>query len=648
MNLGRIFRPSRRPQAKAGSLQFAAAAFVVLVCLVILGLDAVDLSHARQKEIEDARQETSNLARSLTQHAEDIFRTADASIVGVVNRLQMDGVSPASLRQLGKIMAARLAMVPALGNWLIVDETGACLAAGRPLPPQECKTLERGNVEYHRAYPEEAAHVGVPMQDASGAWLIPLSRRFERPDGSFGGIVVAGVSIEYFQHFYDTFKIGEHGAILLATVDGTLLVRRPFAVNNIGRDLHTSSFFRNFLSRNRSGDVEITSLTDGVTRFNSYRHVEGYPLAVSVAFASDEVLAPWRAELRARLWRTAALILVLGALGMWLTRQIRKHQRLEDAYHKASTTLRVLTDNSTDLIIQLGPRMERVYVSPASEVLLGYTPEEMLGHRTDDILYPEDRALWETVFGEASVAQTGDLQATYRVFHKDGRLIWVEVNRRRLRDGEGFVIATRNVTRRKAMEGELAEAYRRLELLAREDGLTSLANRRHFDMVLDTEFRRARRDGSVLSLIMIDVDKFKLYNDRYGHPAGDSCLRDVAGALKTLPSRPGDLVARYGGEEMVIVLPNTPPSGAVAMAERARHAVRALAIPHADHDAKIVTISLGVASLTPDSGIDDIAGLMEAADRALYRAKESGRDRVCLAAQSQPQDTALSIAATGD
>lgn len=533
MNPGRIFfRPSWRPQANAGSLQFAAAAFVVLVCFVIVGLDVVDLSHARQKEIAAARQETSNLARSLTQHAEDIFRTADASIVGVVNRLQMDGVSPASLQQLGKIMAARLAMVPSLVNWLIVDDTGACLAAGRPLRPQDCETLDRGNVEYHRTHPEAAAYIGAPMQDGSGAWLVPFSRRIERPDGSFDGIVVAGISIDYFQRFYDTFNIGKHGAILLAKIDGTLLVRRPFEARNIGRDLHKSSFFRDYLSRNRNGDVEITSNTDGVTRFNSYRHIDGYPLAVSVAFASDEVLAPWRAELRARLWRTGALVLVLGALGMWLTRQIRKHQRLEDAYHKASTTLRVLTDNSTDLIIQIGSDMQRIYVSPASQTLLGYTPEEMLGHRTDDILYPEDRAVWETAFGEASAARTDDVQATYRVFRKDGRLIWVEVNRRRLADDKGFVIVTRNVTRRKEMEGELAEAYRRLELLAREDALTSLANRRHFDLVLDTEFRRAQRDGSVLSLIMIDVDKFKLYNDRYGHPAGDACLRDVAGALK--------------------------------------------------------------------------------------------------------------------
>ncbi|HEX3863271.1 MAG TPA: diguanylate cyclase [Stellaceae bacterium] len=636
---------TRRPswwRLKSGfPLHFGAPAFVVLVCLVIIGSEGFGLYAQRQKEMADARQETSNLARSLSQHAGDTFRTADASIVGAAHRLQMDGVSAESVDQLTKIMNARLAMFPALANWLIVGNAAGCLATGRPLQPADCATIAADSVDYYRTHADDTAHLGAPMPDASGGWLIPLSRRFNNPDGSFAGVIVAAISGRYFQSFYDTFKLGEHGAILLAMVNGTLLVRRPFEARNVGRDLHNSSLFRTYLTQSPNGDVEIRSSTDGVTRLNSYRRIDGYPLVVSVAFASADILKPWRAAVRSQLTRTGALVFIVGALGMWLAWQIRTRQRLEAAYHKATAALRELAESSTDLIVQVSPKMERVYVSPASRRLLGYEPEEMLGHRTDDILYPDDRALWEKAFGDVSARQDTDIRATYRVFRKDGKVIWVEVNRRHLADDEGFVIATRDVTERKEVEEQLAEANRQLELIANEDALTTLANRRHFDVTLDTEFRRAQRDGSILSVIMIDVDKFKLFNDRYGHPAGDDCLRDVGGVLKQLPRRPGDLVARYGGEELVIVLPNTPASGAVAMAERARAAVRSLGIAHEGNQAKIVTISLGVASLVSESGITSAAELMQAADRALYAAKEGGRDRVCLATEAIPKPLAI-------
>ena len=131
---------------------------------------------------------------------------------------------------------------------------------------------------------------------------------------------------------------------------------------------------------------------------------------------------------------------------------------------------------------------------------------------------------------------------------------------------------------------------------------------------------------------MIDVDCFKLFNDSYGHPAGDHCLQEIARVLDELPGRPGDLVARYGGEEMAIILPNTPPAGALNVAERARLAVRGLAMTHERNAPKIVTISLGVASATPDSGIATPEDLIKTADGALYHAKESGRDKACHAA----------------
>jgi diguanylate cyclase (GGDEF)-like protein len=168
-----------------------------------------------------------------------------------------------------------------------------------------------------------------------------------------------------------------------------------------------------------------------------------------------------------------------------------------------------------------------------------------------------------------------------------------------------------------------------LESLAMLDGLTNIPNRRRFDEHLDSEWKRAARAGAPLSILMIDIDFFKHYNDNYGHGAGDVCLRKVAGALSTAVVRPGDLVARYGGEEFVVLLPETAESGAVQIAERLRESVMNLKIPHAHSSAgTFVTVSIGVASGTPN-GDATSTGIHEQADRELYRAKESGRNRVC-------------------
>ncbi len=174
----------------------------------------------------------------------------------------------------------------------------------------------------------------------------------------------------------------------------------------------------------------------------------------------------------------------------------------------------------------------------------------------------------------------------------------------------------------------LEEANRQLTDLSHRDALTGIANRRHFETVLDSEWRRAARTGSPLSLLMADVDSFKAYNDTYGHPAGDACLKQVAYALQSGLRRAGDLLARYGGEEFVVILPDMPLDQAAAMAEELRLRLRAMQIPHAAaFSAPVVTVSFGAAVCRPQEG-GTPAGLVAAADRALYRAKKAGRNRV--------------------
>ncbi len=176
------------------------------------------------------------------------------------------------------------------------------------------------------------------------------------------------------------------------------------------------------------------------------------------------------------------------------------------------------------------------------------------------------------------------------------------------------------------MSTQLTAVNRELELLSRQDALTRIANRRYFDSYLAQELKRAVRQKSDLSLILIDVDHFKRYNDRYGHQPGDDCLRQVATALAAVCRRPADLAARYGGEEFAVILPDTSLAGAIVLADSLRLAVAQLAIPHADSDvSKVVTMSQGIVSLVPDAQATP-EQLIECADQALYRAKQKGRD----------------------
>jgi diguanylate cyclase (GGDEF)-like protein len=180
---------------------------------------------------------------------------------------------------------------------------------------------------------------------------------------------------------------------------------------------------------------------------------------------------------------------------------------------------------------------------------------------------------------------------------------------------------------------EVEAANARLAQLAREDGLTGVANRRTFDAALDEEWRRARRSGTALSLIILDIDSFKAYNDRNGHQAGDACLRAVAQAVAQSHRRAGELVARYGGEELAVVLPGVSREGALSEAEGLRRRVLELAIPHPGSSvAPVVTLSAGVACAEPAKR-GDTAELVAAADRALYLAKQRGRNRV----EGEPQ-----------
>ena len=177
---------------------------------------------------------------------------------------------------------------------------------------------------------------------------------------------------------------------------------------------------------------------------------------------------------------------------------------------------------------------------------------------------------------------------------------------------------------------KLDTANQELKRLSASDGLTGIANRRLFDETMSREWRRARRTSTGISLMMCDVDYFKRFNDTYGHQAGDDCLRQVASTIAKHMERSTDLAARYGGEEFAVIMPDSTIGGALFVAEKIRHGIHGLNIPHAGSPHGRVTLSIGIARSIPDE-VDPPEDLINAADKALYQAKEDGRDLVCRA-----------------
>jgi diguanylate cyclase (GGDEF)-like protein/PAS domain S-box-containing protein len=294
---------------------------------------------------------------------------------------------------------------------------------------------------------------------------------------------------------------------------------------------------------------------------------------------------------------------------------------------------RLLSDHSCDVIARVNADGRFFYVSPSVREVLGWEPEALIGRPWSAFVDRDDRKR----IGDAQRNDPSGIVAnTFRCRRKDGSYAWVEARTRLIRDARTgavreFVSNVRDITRQKQAEDELAALAAELARLADTDSLTGLANRRGLDQLLEKAGRRAVRDARPLAVLMLDVDWFKQFNDRYGHQRGDDVLKRVAAAIEGCLRRPGDVAGRYGGEEFMVVLPDTDAGGARNVAEAIRGAVQGLNIGHADSPDGLMTVSIGVAASVPadERGWCD---LVHAADKALYAAKAQGRNRIEAAA----------------
>jgi diguanylate cyclase (GGDEF)-like protein/PAS domain S-box-containing protein len=728
------------------------AGFVALACAAVIGLESSRIVTQRADVIADARLDTANLTSSLIQHAELTFQTADAILISIVERLEHETPNAAERPRLKALFAREVSHSPQFISFAVVDSDGAMIVStfGETRAGQ---FSDREYFAYHRANNNDELHIGAPIRGRKAeGWIIPVSRRFNKPDGTFGGVAVATINPRYFQDAYDRLELGQNSAVILVSTSGTLLVRRPFVEANVGRDMTNSVIFAQ-LKQAPKGSLEIKASIDGVLRFNSYERGHTYPIFVAVAQNMDELLAPWRASTERRLIEVAVLsafILLMGAfvwraarglaehstklretndrfdaalanmptglsmfdaegrLMVWNERYVELYgmspevvRRGADIYdvvaHRKRTSgldmdARAYVDEFRNDLLRDGRSVkisrlddgrvmsvtntaiagggwiaihenitervgdeEALFNQAAELARINLRFDTALSHMTQGLSMFDERkrlVVWNKRFAElydvpekflkvgtpyediiadrfargvtkadtspeAVKAKIAELSSLARDSHRvdelaDGRFLLLS---RQPMPGGGWLAIMEDITERKRAEAEIVH-------LARHDVLTGLANRAEFNEKLEEASKRLKRGGAAITVMMLDLDRFKSVNDMYGHPAGDELLVEVGRRLKST-LRETDLLARLGGDEFAILQEGGPAQheGAIALALRI---LTAISEPFdlGGFEVNIGT-SVGIA-MAPEHGTEP-EELLKSADLALYTAKTQGR-----------------------
>ena len=332
-----MFGPKARLKASGTAHLLATrgiAWFVALACTIVVGLEVARVASHHSEVIVDARKDTANLTSSLIQHAELTFRTADAVLIGVVERLERETLDAAGRERMKAWFKREVKNSAQFTAFGVMDDKGTMVVnlLGENAPSQ---FADREYFIYHRSHDDDTLRIGRPVHSQSNGWLIPVTRRFNKPDGSFGGVALAAIDPNYFQEMYDRLDLGDNSAVVLVTNDGTLLVRRPFVEANIGRDM-TQSKIMAAVKQAPSGSLEIKASIDGVSRFNSYEQGRSYPIVVAVAQNMDELMAPWKASAVRRLVEAAAIACFILLMGAFVWRATRNLASNSIALHRTN------------------------------------------------------------------------------------------------------------------------------------------------------------------------------------------------------------------------------------------------------------------------------------------------------------------------
>jgi diguanylate cyclase (GGDEF)-like protein/PAS domain S-box-containing protein len=623
------FAPSDRRVSAPTAL---AAFFVFAACCVVIGVSFWREVALRDADLRSAETDVANMARSLMQHAEDTVELAEATLLGLVGRLEQSGTEAPAASVLQSFLDTRAATLGRLRGLFVYGADGRWLATTEKIDIAGLNNSDRAYFTHHRIYDDKKTVLGDPIRSRSGGqWIITVSKRFNKPDGAFGGVVLATIDIDYFVRFYGQYDLGPNGSVALLNERGLLLARTKDDGSLVGRDMSGSQLFKEKLRDAIAAIYNFTSPIDGLVRISAYRASERYPLVLLATQAETDVLARWRSGAVLRGSIVVILILGLIVVGFHLVRQLAARQRMAMLLAAKEADFRLLAETSSDLVTRIALDETLLYVSPSAARVVGWEASQLIGTPALAGVHAEDLARIRAIVARLKDGSLTETRVLYRSRHRERGIIWIESSLRVTRESnsgsiDGVVAITRDMTEQADLQARLAD-------LASTDALTRLPNRRTFDDRLDAAWDLAAEARQNLSVIMIDVDHFKAFNDHYGHDAGDRCLQSVAQAFRSMVHRPHDLVARYGGEEFVVLLPNTDADGCAKVAQQLHHAVENLRIVHEQSPSSgRVSVSLGGASVIPIQG-EAARSIVKAADDALYVAKRAGRNQCYMATQ---------------
>lgn len=620
-----------RPQR---SLGHKSALFVLAACFLLVGIEAWREFAARSETIDHARHDATSTAKLLLQHAENSVAGAERAVDALSAALDHRAESTWR-RFLPEFMQTPIAPPPPSSApplppdmmlrhpeiLMVFDAAGRMVSASAPTPLLDAGTLAPVSFAYHLKSKASGRFFAAPVRFGPDLeYAVSISRRLESPDGNFGGIVVGILPQRFFTDFFTQLELEAVQSIAIKTVEG-------HPIGWIGDRPHEgmSGYIGTLLSDQKAAVPILLPASTGTNADLTISLGSGmYPLVVSVELDESVVLGPWAAGAQQRCVVTVFALLLLALLGYRLTDQVERRQRSEDQLARKDAEFRLLAEGASDVVERYTFTGERLYISPAIERLTGFTPEERMGRNAFEIVHVEDAVAVREAALRLKSGESDQETVSFRVNHKDGREIWLESSFRRASDNVTVIGVTRDVTARKLVEQQLS-------LLARVDGLTGLGNRRAMDAALTQEVAAVRRNGQSLSLLLIDVDRFKRFNDDYGHLSGDVALRKIAEIVNQLARPAHDLAARYGGEEMALLLPGLDLAQARLIGQELCRRVQGLGIPHARNlPWGVVTVSIGVATIDSSTPADLQSGdwLISSADLALYDAKSQGRNQL--------------------
>lgn len=592
--------------------------FLVLMLACVVGLVAWKASSAREAALGQARGNLENLTRSLAQHAASTFKAPDVALGGMADLLKYQAPQERRFNAYLREMTREMPQLRFIG---VFDQDGAWRYHSLEERPTY-SNADRPYFAYHRDSSSTKLLISGPIGSRlTGLPTIILSKRISTPTGQFAGVIVAAIDCEFFSSFFSSFSVGARGGISILKSDGTLLTRWP-VVESI-RTLGDTSLFQRRMSESASGFYRITSPFDGLIKYVGYEQTPDYPLVVTVARSEGEVLDGWRTDLVSDALIAGLLLAVVVGVAFLLDAQFRFGRRIERFLQEREARLRLLADNIADIVIVMDKKGYVRYVSPSVVTVLGTSEDAFLGRSCLEVVHDDDRDRVVTASKELKDAAASP-SVRFRMRRETGSIAWLEAHFKLAERSSGadaeIVGVLRDVTKQKEMEDELSKANLRLAQLATTDGLTKLANRRSFDAFL----RDAYGEHDVLSILLIDIDHFKEFNDSLGHPAGDACLQRVAEVIGRATTNTGGFSARYGGEEFAVVLPGVTEERAAKVADAIRLLVQRLKISHPRSPTSRLAISVGVAQKSPATA--DQFALTRDADIALYHAKKQGRN----------------------